>query len=125
MSTAAKMTVTVEERETAYLQHLQRAKSLGIALSEYCRRNDLRVKEWYQVRRDMVHKGLMSRTQGSGRQSGSRAPATAFVPVRVATPAPAAARTPCLIRHPSGWTIECASLPPASWLSGLVSGVPR
>lgn len=119
------MSKAATERETAYLQHLERAKSLGIALSEYCRRNELRVEEWYQVRRDMVRKGLTSRTQGSGRQDGSRRPAPAFLALRVATAPPATATTACSIRHPSGWTIECASLPPASWLSGLVSGAHR
>lgn len=119
---------TVSERETAYLAHLHRAKSLGIALAEYCRRNDLRVKEWYQVRRDMVQKGLMSRTQRNGRQNASRPPASAFAAVRVtATPIASAATVAmvCRIRHPSGWAIECASLPPASWLNGLVAGERR
>ncbi|HEY6454518.1 MAG TPA: hypothetical protein VIY90_04475 [Steroidobacteraceae bacterium] len=119
------MSATVAEREAAYLEHRQRAKALRISLSEYCRRNDLQVKEWYQVRRHMVHKGLMARTQGGGRRNGSRAPATAFVPVRLTTAAPAAPPTPCLIRHPSGWMIECASLPAANWLNALVAGVPR
>ena len=120
------MSGTVAEREAAYLEHLQRAKALGISLSEYCRRNELQVKEWYQVRRHMVQKGLMTRTQGGGRRNGSRPPAAAFVPVRLTTAPPAAAAAaPCLIRHPSGWMIECASLPAASWLSELVAGVHR
>ena len=119
------MSGTLTERETVYLEHLQRAKALRIPLSEYCRRNDLRVKEWYQVRRDMVQKALMARTQGGGQRNGSRPPATAFVPVRLTTAPPAAAATPCLIRHPSGWMIECASLPAASWLNALVAGVHR
>ncbi len=119
------MSRIVTEREAAYLQHLQRAKSLGIALSEYCRRNDLRVKEWYQVRRDMVQKGVMSRTQGSGRRNALRPSATAFVALRLATTPPATSTTACSIRHPSGWMIECASVPPASWLNALVGGVHR
>jgi hypothetical protein len=119
------MSATVAEREAAYLEHLQGAKALRISLSEYCRRNNLQVKEWYQVRRHMVQKGLMTRTQGGGRRNGSRSPATAFVPVRLTTEPPAAATTPCLIRHPSGWMIECASLPAASWLNQLVAGVHR
>ena len=119
MSTAG----SVSEREAAYLQHVEGAKSLGISLSEYCRRNDLRVNEWYQVGRQMVQKGLASRTRRSVRQSRSRPPATAFVPVRFATTAPATMT--CSIRHPSGWMIECASLPPASWLNQLVTGMHR
>lgn len=119
------MSGTVAEREAAYLEHQQRAKRLGISLSEYCRRNDLQVKEWYQVRRQMVQKGLMTRTQGSRRGNGSRPPASAFVPVRLTTAPPAATTMPCLIRHPSGWMIECASLPAASWLNHLVAGAHR
>lgn len=41
------MSATVAEREAAYLEHLQGAKTLGISLCEYCRRNGLQVKEWY------------------------------------------------------------------------------
>jgi hypothetical protein len=119
------MSATVAQREAAYLEHLQGAKALGISLSEYCRRNDLRVEEWYQVRRQMVQKGLMTRTQGGGRRNRSRPPVTAFAPVRLTAAPPAAAATPCLIRHPSGWMIECTSLPAASWLNALVVGVHR
>jgi hypothetical protein len=43
------------------------------------------------------------------------------VPVRVAAPASPAA-TVCRIRHPSGWTIECAGYPEASWMLALMSG---
>lgn len=73
----------------------------------------------------MVQKGLLTRTQGGGRRNGSRPAVAAFVPVRLTTAPPATATTPCLIRHPSGWTIECASLPAASWLDALVAGVHR
>lgn len=120
------MSGTEAEREAAYLQHLQRAKGLRISLCEYCRRNGLQVKEWYQVRRHMVQKGLVPGTLGGGRRNGSRPPAAAFVPVRLTTATPAAPTTTrCLIRHPSGWMIECASLPAANWLSALVAAVQR
>jgi len=47
----------------------------------------------------------------------------AFVGVRIA-PAPGAAATgaACRIRHPSGWVIECASWPEASWMAALFAG---
>ena len=38
---------------------------------------------------------------------------------------PRAAATVCRIRHPSGWTIECASFPEVSWMSALMSGAAR
>jgi hypothetical protein len=71
------MSATEAEREAAYLEHLQGAKALMISLSEYCRRNNLQVKEWYQVRRHMVQKGLMTRTQGCGRRTECIADASA------------------------------------------------
>ena len=60
------------EREAAYAEHVRRAKSQGISLSEYCRRNELRVGEWYQVRRELVRKGLMSRTRHEGQRNAAR-----------------------------------------------------
>jgi hypothetical protein len=48
------------------------------------------------------------------------AKAASFVAVRVA--APVATTTVCRIRHPSDWTIECASYPEASWILALMSG---
>jgi hypothetical protein len=43
-----------------------------------------------------------------------------FVAVRIG--APVATTTVCRIRHPLGWTIECASYPEASWILALMSG---
>jgi len=52
-----------------------------------------------------------------------------FAPVRVApaaaTMTTTAAPAGCRIRHPSGWTIECAGYPEVSWLSALMSGEGR
>ena len=110
------------EREAAYAEHVRRAKSQGISLSEYCRRNELRVGEWYQVRRELVRKGLMSRTRHEGQRNAARLPASVFAKVQVTT---TAALMSCRIRHPSGWTIECASLPPVGWLNGLLVGLQR
>ena len=110
------------EREAAYAEHVRRAKLQGISLLEYCRQNELRVGEWYQVRRELVRKGLMSRLRYEGRRTAARLPALAFAAVRVTATPVAMAGMGCRMRHPSGWTIECASLPPASWLSAVVAG---
>ncbi|MEJ0008298.1 MAG: hypothetical protein WDM77_18530 [Steroidobacteraceae bacterium] len=109
----------VTEREAAYLEHRRRAAAQQLPLSEYCRRNGLRVGEWYQVQRGLSRKGTTNRT------GSEKAPATRFVPVRVTGGAVVSATVMamgCRIGHPSGWMIECASLPPASWLNGVVRG---
>lgn len=115
MSKTAGMT----QREAAYLEHRRRAAAEHLSLSEYCRRNALRVGEWYQVQRGLRRKAALSR-RGGDEGSGGR-----FAPVRVtggAMVAAAAMPMGCRIRLPSGWTLECATLPPASWLNDVVAG---
>lgn len=110
---------TVTEREAGYLEHRRRAAAQHLSLSEYCRRNDLRVGEWYQVQRGLARKAAVDRTRGED------GPAARFAPVRVTGSAMVSAATMpmgCRIRHPSGWTIECVTLPPASWLNEVVLG---
>jgi len=109
----------VTEREAAYLEHRRRAAAQHLPLSEYCRRNGLRVGEWYQVQRGLARKGGVNLT------GGEKAQAASFAPVRVTGSAMASATAVpmgCRIRHPSGWMIECTSLPPASWLNDVVRG---
>jgi hypothetical protein len=110
----------LSERERACLAHLEEAKRLGINFSQYCREHDLRVHHWSRAKRDLIRKGMLS----AGRL-GLRSKGGAFLPVRIAPVAtlPATASIPaCRIRHPSGWAIECVSLPEVSWLSALVTG---
>jgi hypothetical protein len=109
----------VTQREAVYLEHRRRAAAQDLPLSEYCRRNGLRVGEWYQVQRGLARKGAVNRTGGEKAQSAS------FAPVRLTGNAMVSATAMpmgCRIRHPSGWTIECASLPPASWLNQVLLG---
>ena len=109
----------LNERERTCLAHLEEAKRLGVNFSRYCREKDLSFHQWAWVKRALLRKGVIdarSRTEKTKRGG--------FVPVRVA-PAPvvaAVATTVCRIRHPSGWTIECASFPEVSWMSALMSG---
>jgi len=110
---------TVTEREASYLEHRRRAAAQDLPLSEYCRRNGLRVGEWYQVQRGLARKGAANRTDNESAQ------AARFAPVRVTGSAMVSATAMpmgCRIRHPSGWTIECVNLPPASWLNEVVRG---
>ena len=110
MGKAMTKAATLSERETGYLEHLRQAAAQRIALTEYCRRHEL------------VRKGLMSGVHKSGSRNGPRPAGAAFLPVRIASTPPATTMMACSIRHRSGWTIECASLPPVVWLNALVSG---
>ena len=108
----------LSERERACLAHVEEAERLGVSFSRYCREKDLSIHQWTWIKRALLRKGVISR-----RRRPKRAKAAGFVPVRIA-PSAAAAVTPtvCRIRHPSGWAIECGSLPDTRWLSALVSG---
>jgi hypothetical protein len=108
----------LSERERACLAHLEEAKRLGVNFSRYCREKHLSMHQWTWIKRALVRKGVISE-----RRQAERSKAAGFVPVRMA-PAAAAAETTavCRIRHPSGWTIECARFPEVSWMSALMSG---
>ncbi|HEY5381913.1 MAG TPA: hypothetical protein VIJ65_06635 [Acidobacteriaceae bacterium] len=106
----------LSERERACLAHLEEARRLGVSFSQYCREKELSMNRWTWIKRTLVRKGVM----GGGRRAGGPK-TTGFVPVRVA-PAAAASTTVCRIRHPSGWTIECAGYPATSWMAALMSG---
>jgi len=114
----------LSERERACLSHLEEAKRLGVSFSQYCREKELSMHQWTWIKRALFRKGVI----GSRRRS-ERTKAAGFAPVRLvpaaATLTTTAAATACRIRHPSGWTIECAGFPAASWLSALVSGEAR
>jgi hypothetical protein len=106
----------LSDRERACLAYLDEAKKLGVSFSRYCREKALKRNEWAWVKRALVRKGVIG-----GRRRAEEGKPVGFVPVRVA-PAAATTTTVCRIRHPSGWTIECASFPAASWMSALMSG---
>ena len=106
----------LSDRERACLEHLRQAKELGVSFSQYCRDRDLKFQEWSWVKRTLIRKGVID-----GRRRAVKIKPAGFVPVRVAPPAAAATTPACRIRHPSGWTIECASFPEASWMSALMS----
>jgi hypothetical protein len=105
----------LNERERVCLTHLRQAQELGLSFSRYCRERDLKFQQWAWVKRVLIRKGVIG-----GRRWVGKAKAVGFAPVRVAPPE--AAATVCRIRHPSGWTIECASFPEVSWMSALMSG---
>jgi len=112
----------LSERERTCLTHLEEAQKLGVSFSRYCREKNLSMYQWTWIKRALVRKGVIG---GRRRAPVAGAKAAGFVPVRIAPAAVAAATTTttvCRIRHPSGWTIECASYPAVSWMSALMSG---
>ena len=114
----------LNERERACLAHLREAKELGVSFSQYCRERDLKFHQWMWVKRGLFRKGVIERARRTG-----KAKSAGFAPVRI-VPSAAIMPTPsgltgCRIRHPSGWTIECAGYPEVSWLSALLTGEAR
>jgi len=105
--------------ERQYIEHARACESQGVSLLQYCRDNGLSVCSLYSTRRRLTQKGVLS-----GGRVGRRAPGKPgkFIAVRIAEPSPGVAAPICRLRHPSGWVIECPSLPDAQWLSGLVAG---
>jgi hypothetical protein len=85
-------------------------------LTQYCRANGLNVQSLYNLRSQLV------RTESRPRQvvPKKRKSVSPFVAVRVAPP-PVPAAAACRLQV-KGWVIECASLPSAEWLAGLMAG---
>jgi hypothetical protein len=104
----------LSEKEQACLAHHRQAQTLGISFAEYCRERDLKVNQWYWVRTGLIRRGVIA---GHGKADADK-PA-GFASVRIAPSA--SETTACRIHHPSGWVIECDSVPQAQWLSDLIS----
>jgi hypothetical protein len=128
----------LSERERTGLKHLQQAQVLGISLAEYCRKFELDLGLWYRVKQKLVRKGLSEKGETgkvakiamSGNAVAKRR--TTFAPVQIVEATTRASRdappvvtgTPmaCRIVHPSGWIVECGTLPQASWLATVMAG---
>lgn len=111
------------ERERTCIEHFRQAAERGGGFAEYCRSNGLKANEWHAVKHGMMLKGLLrsGRPPAAKRSKGKH---SRFVSVQVArsgSPIPVGAPA-CRVRHPSGWVIECASLPEARWLAALMAG---
>lgn len=105
----------LSERERRYLEHVQRAKSRGQSLAQYCREAEISVHTLYGIRHQMRRRGLPHGEAGAP----DAGPRGGFLPVRL-TATPASAGIVCRLRHPSGWVIECASWPAADWMAELI-----
>jgi hypothetical protein len=115
------MSEGLTDKQQRALEHVERARSAGMSLSDYARAEGVEVRPIYDSMGALRKKGKLA----------SPAPRTrsAFVSVRVkpdaAAPIPATSSTAggkliCRLRIGAA-TIECAEWPPASWLAALVS----
>jgi hypothetical protein len=98
-------------REVQILDHLKQARSLGVPLTEYASAYDVDVRDLYTGKAALLKKGVLARSPAAEKSD--------FVPVRVTS---RAISTACRLSHPSGWSIECASLPDAAWVLTVLRG---
>ena len=117
------ITGALTEREQQALEHMSKAQEQGITLKEYAARMGLDVQQLYQLRKPLVRKGALGPARRPDPEP-RRDESSAFLPVRVVSPRPAAGGTPmaCRLVHPSGWVFECGGLPPASWMAAVLAG---
>ena len=104
------MAEELTKQEQRALEHLQQAQALGLSLREYAEAHGLDVKDLYYRKARLIRKGLLP-----GRDESPRH----FVPVEV-TAVTADQQEIFRLTHPSGWTLECARLPDATWVASLV-----
>lgn len=110
------------ERERRVLEHLQRAYELKVGLAQYARETGVAVSEIYSGKQSLVRKGVIpGRVRVDDREDEER-PTGGFVAVHVAPGFGSGNSPACQIRHPSGVVVECSSLPPATWVTALLSG---
>lgn len=107
--------------ERRYLEHAQEAEKRGVSLPEYYRSAGLSVYSLYNVRRRLLHKGVIAARRAVRVPLSAARP---FVAVKVAGASAVANANAvvCRLRHPSGWVIECASWPPGAWMAECFVG---
>jgi hypothetical protein len=127
----------LNEAERVCVDHLRQAQVLGVSLAEYCRSFDLDLSKWYRVKQALARKGItvtatsVAATEVRNVEPVAEEKAAPFARVQIAA-APVAPVPPpsagdavgvaCRIVHPSGWIVECGTLPQASWLAAVLAG---
>jgi hypothetical protein len=115
------MSKGLTEKQQRALEHVERARSTGMSLSDYARAQGVEVRPIYDSMAALRKKGMLTPTTARTE--------SAFVAVRVrsrsgvaAPPSPPAPSGNLMCRLRIGAAvIECADWPPASWLAALVS----
>ena len=93
------------------LEHIERARSEGKALSVYARDAGVSVRQIYDSARLLRDRGLLPARQRAVAAAGD------FIAVQVAPPP--TARPVCRLRCSTGLLIECLEWPPAPWLESV------
>lgn len=112
-----KTTVKPTVRQAHWLSHLERARSLGVPLAQYCRSRGLNVQSLYNARHELSNKPR----RGGGQPRRAAARASRFVAVELAATPTAVSGPACRIQL-RDVVIECSELPQAGWLLALSSG---
>ena len=127
----------LNEAERTCVDHLRQAQVLGVSFAEYCRSFDLDLAKWYRVKQALARKGVsvtassVSVAEVRNVEPAAEEKTAPFARVQIAAapaaplPLPSAVgtvRVACRIVHPSGWVVECGSLPQASWLAAVLAG---
>jgi predicted transcriptional regulator len=113
-------TEELTERETQLLEHVRTAQERGSTLVEYASSAGLDVKALYEVKRQLVKKGVIARRAGTKkRQKRGR-----FAQARIvaALPQPIVAAVACRLLHPNGRVLECVNWPQAQWMAAVLAG---
>ncbi len=114
------MRTQLTDKQRQALEHVERARSSGMKLSDYARAQGVGVRAIYDSMVALRKKGVLTRPAASGR--------SAFVAVRVKPvlqPAPMSGISTsgliCRLRIGAA-VIECAQWPPAAWVAALATG---
>jgi hypothetical protein len=118
---AAMSNEQLTEREWRVLEHLRRAEELKLGLAQYARATGVAVNE-ISGKQALVRKGVIPGRVRVAEREDEEMPAGGFVAVHVAPRFGSGNSPTCQIRHPSGVVVECSSLPPAAWVTALLSG---
>jgi hypothetical protein len=113
------MSGRLSEKMSAWLGHVRAASERGVTLSAYAAQEGLSAGALYQAKAQLMKVGAWPRATGTKRTSRAtkRRPRSRFVAVDVS------ASMSCRLSHVSGWSIECAVLPPVAWLHSLLRDV--
>ena len=110
------------ERERRVLEHLRRAEELKLGLAQYARETGVAVNEIYSGKQSLVRKGVIPGRVRVDERGDEEMPGGGFVAVHMTPRFGNGSFPACQIRHPSGVVVECSSLPPAAWITALLSG---
>jgi len=115
------MTMKVTDKQRRAMQHIEQARSEGMALSDYARAHGVSAREIYDAMAALRRKGVLPPAKPISQ--------SAFVALRVK---PAAHSATLPLTTPSGAlicrlrlgaaVIECAQWPPAAWVTALATG---